>query len=96
MDFYYFLGEIAVIVTFLLSGTQVSGSIKTIYPYHPPEKNVLLLIADDLGIGDLGCYGNKNAKTPNIDKLAKEGLKFTRMYSVPSDPGSLAAILSGR
>lgn len=53
------------------------------------------MIADDLGIGDLSCYGNKNLKTPNIDLLASEGIKFNRMYSFPSDSGGMAAILTG-
>lgn len=60
-----------------------------------PQLNVLLMIADDLGIGDLSCYGNKNIKTPNIDMLASEGIKFNRMYSFPSDSGGMAAILTG-
>lgn len=43
--------------------------------------NVIYILADDLGIGDLGCYGQKKLKTPNIDRLAKEGLRFTDHYS---------------
>jgi hypothetical protein len=60
-----------------------------------PKLNVLLMIADDLGIGDLSCYGNKNIKTPNLDILAAEGIRFNRMYSFPSDSGSMSAILTG-
>ncbi|XP_062606243.1 steryl-sulfatase-like [Saccostrea cucullata] len=63
---------------------------------HQPKLNVLLIIADDLGIGDLSCYGNKNIKTPNLDLLASEGLKFNRIYSFPSDSGSMSAILTGQ
>lgn len=62
---------------------------------NPPKLNVLLLIADDLGIGDLSCYGNKNITTPNLDLLAAEGIRFNRMYSFPSDSGSMSAILTG-
>ncbi len=43
--------------------------------------NVIYILADDLGYGDLSCFGNKKLKTPNIDRLAKEGLKFTDHYS---------------
>ncbi len=42
--------------------------------------NVIFILADDLGWGDLGCYGNKLARTPNLDRLAKEGLRFTNFY----------------
>ena len=45
------------------------------------KPNVIYIIADDLGYGDLSCYGQKNWQTPNIDALAKEGLKFTNHYS---------------
>ncbi|XP_061174461.1 steryl-sulfatase-like [Saccostrea echinata] len=68
----------------------------TIVDRHLPQLNVLLLIADDLGIGDLSCYGNKNIKTPNLDLLASEGIRFNRMYSFPSDSGSMSAILTGQ
>ncbi len=43
--------------------------------------NIILILADDLGIGDLGCYGQKLLKTPNIDRLAAEGLRFRNAYS---------------
>ncbi|MBI9017726.1 MAG: arylsulfatase [Phycisphaerae bacterium] len=43
--------------------------------------NVIHILADDLGYGDLGCYGQKKIKTPNIDKLAAEGMKFTQHYA---------------
>lgn len=45
------------------------------------KKNVLMIIADDLASNELGCYGGTNVKTPNIDKLAKEGIQFNRMYA---------------
>ena len=43
--------------------------------------NVVLILADDLGYGDLGCYGQRRIKTPNIDRLAREGLRFTQAYA---------------
>src|SRR5690348_10067319 len=42
-----------------------------------PKPNILLIYADDLGYGDLSCYGATRIKTPNIDKLAEKGLRFT-------------------
>ena len=46
---------------------------------RPP--NIIFIMADDLGYGDLGCYGQKVLETPHIDKLASEGLKFTQAYA---------------
>lgn len=43
--------------------------------------NVVFIIADDLGYGDVGCYGQKKIRTPNLDRLAAEGMRFTQMYS---------------
>ncbi len=46
----------------------------------PRSPNILLIYADDLGYGDVGCYGATAVKTPNIDRLAREGLRFTNAY----------------
>jgi arylsulfatase A-like enzyme len=48
-------------------------------PGRPP--NIIFILADDLGYGDLGCYGQTKIKTPNIDKLAAEGMRFTSFYA---------------
>jgi arylsulfatase A-like enzyme len=45
------------------------------------KPNIIFIMADDLGYGDLGCYGQKNILTPNIDKLAEEGMRFTDCYA---------------
>ncbi|XP_002742466.2 steryl-sulfatase-like [Saccoglossus kowalevskii] len=60
------------------------------------KPNVLIILVDDMGYGDLGCYGNKSLQTPNIDQLASEGLKFTHMYSSPTCTPSRAALMTGR
>ena len=46
---------------------------------HQP--NIILILADDLGYGDLSCFGSKRIETPNLDKMASEGLKFTQFYA---------------
>ena len=43
--------------------------------------NIILIVADDLGYGELGCYGQKRIKTPHIDQLASEGMRFTQFYA---------------
>ncbi len=50
-------------------------------PIWARQPNVVFILADDLGIGDLGCYGQTKIRTPNLDRMAAEGLKLTRHYS---------------
>ncbi len=45
------------------------------------KPNIVFIMADDLGYGELGCYGQKQIQTPNIDRLAKEGMRFTQYYA---------------
>lgn len=47
----------------------------------PPKPNIVFVIVDDLGSGDLGCYGQKHIRTPNVDKFATQGMKFTAAYA---------------
>jgi arylsulfatase A len=73
------------ILTLLLSGLACAA---------PP--NVVLIYVDDLGYGDLGCYGSEVNDTPHIDRLAKEGMRFTDYYSAsPVCTPSRAALLTG-
>lgn len=59
--------------------------------------NVVLLMADDLGIGDLGCYGNRTLRTPNIDRLAQDGVRLTQhLAASPLCTPSRAAFMTGR
>jgi arylsulfatase A-like enzyme len=49
---------------------------------NPPSKpNIVFILADDLGYGELGCYGQKKFGTPNIDRLAQQGMRFTQFYA---------------
>lgn len=62
---------------------------------RPP--NFIVIFADDLGYGDLGCYGHPTIRTPNLDRLAGEGVKFTQFYSAACVcTPSRAALLTGR
>ncbi|QDU61828.1 Arylsulfatase [Planctomycetes bacterium Pan216] len=59
--------------------------------------NFLIILCDDLGYGDLACYGNKTIKTPNLDKLADQGTRLTDCYSAaPVCSPSRAGLLTGR
>jgi arylsulfatase A len=61
------------------------------------KPNIIVILADDLGYADVGCYGAKGFKTPQLDKMAKEGTRFTSFYTGCSVcSGSRAALLTGR
>src|ERR1017187_466823 len=62
-----------------------------------PKPNIVFILADDLGINDLSCYGRKDQPTPNLDKLAKQGMRFTSAYAAASicSP-TRASILTGQ
>lgn len=63
----------------------------------PARPNVVFILADDLGAVDLGCYGSKYHKTPNIDRLAAQGARFTQAYAAaPVCSPTRAAILTGK
>lgn len=63
----------------------------------PARPNFVLIMADDLGIGDLGCYGNRTLRTPNVDRMAREGVKLTQhLAASPLCTPSRAAFLTGR
>ena len=61
---------------------------------QPP--NILLILADDLGWADVGCYGNTYNETPHLDRLAREGLRFTQFYAGPVCSPTRANLQSGR
>lgn len=58
----------------------VSASLREISA-EPQKPNIVFLFADDAGYGDFGCYGHPHARTPNIDRLASEGTRFTQFYA---------------
>ena len=60
------------------------------------KPNILIIFTDDQGYGDLSCFGNKKNKTPELDKLANEGIKFTSFYSQTVCGPSRSALLTGR
>src|SRR3954465_9202817 len=59
-----------------------------------PRPNVLLILADDLGWSDIGCYGSE-INTPNLDALARDGVRFTQFYNCARCCPSRASLLTG-
>lgn len=80
-----------ILFTVLTFGIGIS---KTVPGKNP---NILFILIDDMGYGDLGCYGNPDVHTPNIDQLAKEGIRFTQFYvNSPICSPSRAALVTGQ
>ncbi len=63
---------------------------------QPQKPNIVYILADDLGYGDLGCYGQQKIETPNIDALAKNGMKFTQHYAFPVCAPSRYLLMTGK
>uniref|UniRef100_A0A3B4URH1 Arylsulfatase D-like n=1 Tax=Seriola dumerili TaxID=41447 RepID=A0A3B4URH1_SERDU len=79
----------------ILSCLQSAAKSETCEVDRKP--NFVLMMVDDLGIGDVGCYGNNTIRTPNIDRLASEGVKLTQhIAAAPLCTPSRAAFMTGR
>lgn len=62
-----------------------------------PKPNIIFILCDDMGYGDLGCYGQKYIETPNIDRMAAEGMLFTQAYAgSPVSAPSRASLMTGQ
>jgi arylsulfatase A len=73
----------------------------SLHAFAADKPNIVFILADDLGYAELGCYGQQKIRTPNIDKLAQEGMRFTQYYSghpvcAPSRCALLTGFHSGR
>jgi arylsulfatase A-like enzyme len=86
-------GQVALVVILL---TALWSNLTT--AVRAAEKpNIVFILADDMGLGDVGCYGGTIAPTPNIDRLAKEGTRFTQYYSAsPICSPSRCGLITGQ
>ncbi len=82
----------------LLALTVLSPlAVTALHAAQPTKPNVIVIFTDDQGYNDLGCYGSKDIKTPNIDAMAERGVRFTDFYVSSSvSSASRAGLLTGR
>jgi len=59
----------------------ISNGIGTVHGQTTKQPNIIFIMADDLGWGELGCYGNTFNETPHLDRLAASGARFTQAYA---------------
>ena len=68
-----------VIITFFLAITAVTVRVSA--GDRPERPNIIFIMADDLGYAGLGAYGQKLIRTPNLDRMSREGMRFTQVYA---------------
>ncbi|MBL9137634.1 MAG: sulfatase [Verrucomicrobiales bacterium] len=84
------------VLTFLTAGLLDAAPLAVAAPPATDRPNVVLIFCDDLGYGDLGCFGAKTIRTPHLDRLARQGMRFTDFYAAqPVCSASRAALLTG-
>jgi arylsulfatase A len=94
----FFIPSVAIATT--LTSCIGGGNQKEKEKSLPEKPNIVYILADDLGYGDLGCYGQTRFQTPNIDRMAREGMLFTRHYagctvSAPSRSSLMTGMTTG-
>ena len=90
----YFLGLLIALLTASCTATKQEESQDDTISKGKP--NIIFIMADDMGYGDLGCYGQEIIQTPSIDKMASEGMKFTQHYAgSPVCAPSRAVLMTG-
>ena len=73
----------------------LSGLAGAVHASEQPAPNLIIIFADDLGYGDLGCYGQQVIRTPRLDRMAAEGMRFTSFYAQPICGPSRTALMTG-
>src|SRR3954465_7473614 len=82
---------------YLFAAVLVSFSASTVFAADRSRPNIVFILADDLGYTDMACFGSKYYETPNIDRLASEGIRFTNGYTCgPNCQPTRAALMSGQ
>lgn len=85
----------AIVVALALSHLQQPRVNATTRDSSTPRSNIVLIMADDIGVEGLGCYGGLSYKTPALDKLARQGMRFTHAYSQPLCTNTRIQLMTG-
>lgn len=100
MDCFRFAFRIGVLVLFFFCfgcSTDETAQEDASAVNESAQPNIVIILCDDLGYGDLSCYGNDIIKTPNLDEMAAQGIRFTDCYSAaPVCSPSRAGLITGR
>ena len=83
-------------LTLPMIGAMMNSTLADAQKTQQKKPNIIFILADDLGYAEIGCNGSDHYKTPNIDKLASQGLRFTHAYATPLCGPSRATLLTGR
>ena len=86
---------------FLARGLAAAGiaplaSLRLLAAQESPKRNIILIMADDVGYECFGCYGSRQYRTPRLDKMAAGGVRFTNCHSTPLCTPSRVKIMTGR
>jgi arylsulfatase A-like enzyme len=81
-----------------LSSAAATSNEKTVNSAHASQRpNIIFIMCDDMGYGDLGCYGQQLIETPNLDRMAQQGMRFTQAYAgSPVSAPSRASFMTGQ
>ena len=83
--------------TLLPIAALACGQVNAMVQKYQQRPNIIYIMCDDMGYGDLGCYGQQYILTPNIDRMAKEGMRFTQAYAgAPVSAPSRACFMTGQ
>ena len=82
---------------YLLGAAVVTTACTSAENKEQDKPNIIFILSDDMGVGDLSTYGGQFLPTPHLDEMAKEGIQFTRYYSAsPISSPSRAGLLTGK
>ena len=84
------------ILTFFLIVCVYRASVVQTHAAEPAQPNIILILADDIGAKEFSCYGSKEHRTPNLDRMAAEGTRFETFYVMPKCTPTRVALMTGQ